>query len=260
MYTSVEIGCNLRAGFRWINDFYHVAVCDLCDVIRRLLIALLMASPLPIHAQVSEQMWVEGDVYAWLSRSMRVLGQVQTVQDQLNGDLDLYAGGFVDFGLKPILRERLDSLDWDAVPMDYLRLRLGVVWVSPFHRTDAPDELRLVADLTPRFRLWQNILVALRNRTEYRFVDGDFSFRYRPRIWVERTFYDVMGIPITPYISTELFYDSRFTSFARLRSLAGCAFAVTSWFAPEVSVVLQRDWVGDRATVFATDFIFAFYL
>ena len=245
----------------WVTyDICHVRFCDLCDVIRRLLIVLIVVSPLPVSAQTTEQVWVEGDVYAWISRSVRILAQVQTVQDQLVGDLDLFAGGFVDIGLKPILRERLDSVDWDAVPMDYLRLRLGAVYVTPLDQQHESQEFRIVADLTPRFRLWNNILVALRNRTESRFINGEFSFRYRPRVWVERTFYDVLGIPITPYGSAELFYDSRVSSFMRTRWQVGSAFAVTSWFAPEIAVVYQRDWVDGGTTLFATDFIFAFYL
>jgi len=229
-------------------------------VIRRLTILLFLCSPLPLLSQIQDQVWVEGDVYTWLSRSVRLMGQVQTVQDQLIGDLDLYAGGFVDFGLKPILRDRLDSVDWDAIPMDYLRLRLGGVYVTPIRGDGETDEYRFIADLTPRFRIWSNILVAVRNRTEWRLINGDFSFRYRPRIWIERTFYDVVGIPVTPYVSAEVFYDSRVSSFMRTRVLAGSAFAVTSWFAPEVAVVFQRDWLGSGTTLFATDFIFAFYL
>ena len=233
---------------------------DLCTVIRRLLIAILLASPLPVYAQTTEQVWVEGDVYARLSQSVRFLGMLQTTQDQLIGELDLYAGGFVDFGLKPILRERIDSIDWLTTPMDYLRLRLGAAYLTPIVGGDDSHEIRIVADLTPRFRVWSSVLVAVRNRTEWRFIDGEFSFRYRPRIWVERTFYDVVGIPVTPYVAGELFYDSREGEFMRSRTLLGASFAFTTWLAHEIQVVYQRDWTDNGTSLFATDFIFAFYL
>ena len=139
---------------------------------------------------------------------------------------------FIKMGLKPILRERIDSIDWLTAPMDYLRLRLGAAYLTPIVGGDDTHEFRLVADLTPRFRVWENVLIALRNRTEWRLIDGEFAFRYRGRVWVERTFYDVLGIPITPYAAGEVFYDSRLATFMRTRTLIGGAFAFTSWFAP----------------------------
>jgi len=237
-----------------------VAFFDLCDVIRRLIFVLLILSPLPIQAQTKYQFWTEADVYAWLTRNLRLLGMVQTIRDQYNGELDLFAGGFVDVGLKPILRERLDQIDWDATPMDYLRLRFGAAYLTPVNLEGASHELRLIADLTPRFRTVENILIAVRNRTEFRFVDGEYSFRYRPRLWIERSLFDVAGMTVTPYISVEAFYDSRMSAFTRQLSLIGSAVAITHWFAPELQLVYQRDWVGDGETLLAVDLVLAFYL
>lgn len=219
-----------------------------------------MLSPLLAGAQTKHQVWAEADVYAWVARNIRLLGIVQTVQDRYSGELDLYAGGFVDVGLKPILKERLEQIDWDATPMDYLRLRLGAAYLTPVNLQGASHEFRLIADLTPRFRTIENILVALRNRTEFRFVDGEYSFRYRPRLWIERSLFDVAGMTVTPYVAVEAFYDSRMTAFTRQRSLIGSAVAVTNWFAPEVQFIYQRDWVADGETLLAVDLLFAFYL
>jgi hypothetical protein len=237
-----------------------VTKSDLCGV-KNLILCFLLACATGASAQSSsEQLWVEADVYAWLSRSVRFLGVAQTTQDKLVGSRDLYAGAFVDFGLKPILRDRIDSIDWNQIPMDYLRLRIGAAYLTPLNTDKTSHELRGVVDLTPRLRFWANLLVAIRNRTEWRFIDGSFSFRYRPRIWIERTMFDVAGVPLTPYVSSELFFDARKGGFYRQRTLVGAAFGVSSWFAPEMQFVYQRDWNGDGVNIFAMDFLFSFYL
>jgi hypothetical protein len=65
------------------------------------------------------------------------------------------------------------------------------------------------------------VLLSDRNREDFRFVDGDFSFRYRNRVTLEREFHLFRGRTITPYASGEIFYDTRFQIWNRNRLAVG---------------------------------------
>ena len=229
---------------------------------RLVLISILLVSSVFAQAQTeeSDQFWFEADLFYRISPKVRLLGIVQSTQDRNLGSTDLFAGAYVDFGLRPIIQQRIDSLDYEASPLDFLRLRLGAAFLTTPNATVFAEEVRFIADLTPRYRAWDRVLIALRNRTEYRFVEGEFSFRYRPRIWVEYTFYDVLGITLTPLASYELYYDTIHSQFFRARSVFGVGFGITSWFAPEARIVHQADWVGGGTDIVAFDLILTFYI
>jgi len=67
--------------------------------------------------------------------------------------------------------------------------------------------------------LWRSLL-SDRNREEFRVVNGDFSFRYRNRVTLEREFL-LPGRSLTPYGSVEVYHDSRFIAWNRNRLTAG---------------------------------------
>ena len=60
-----------------------------------------------------------------------------------------------------------------------------------------------------------------RNREDFRFVDGEFSLRYRNRVTVEREFHVLRERTVTPYVSGELFYDTRYGIWNRNRYAVG---------------------------------------
>jgi hypothetical protein len=60
-----------------------------------------------------------------------------------------------------------------------------------------------------------------RNRLDLRWVNGNFSWRYRNRLTLERHFKIGEKRALTPYASGELFYDSRFDAWNRSRLRAG---------------------------------------
>lgn len=66
-----------------------------------------------------------------------------------------------------------------------------------------------------------SLLLSDRNREEFRFVNGDFSFRYRNRVTIEREFHLFKQRNITPYVSGEIFYDTRYRVWNRNRLALG---------------------------------------
>lgn len=62
-----------------------------------------------------------------------------------------------------------------------------------------------------------DIVLSDRNREDFRFVNGEFSFRYRNRVTVEREFHLFKKRTITPYVSGEVYYDTRVDTWNRNR-------------------------------------------
>lgn len=65
------------------------------------------------------------------------------------------------------------------------------------------------------------LLLSDRNREDFRFVNGDFSFRYRNRVTIEREFHVFKQRNMTPYASGEVFYDTRYDVWNRNRWTVG---------------------------------------
>jgi Protein of unknown function (DUF2490) len=78
----------------------------------------------------------------------------------------------------------------------------------------------LLTEQTLRKLLPGDLLLSDRNREDFRFVNGDFSFRYRNRVTIEREF-QLMKRTITPYASEEVFYDTRYSVWNRNRWAVG---------------------------------------
>ncbi|MCM3902024.1 MAG: DUF2490 domain-containing protein [Pyrinomonadaceae bacterium] len=115
----------------------------------------------------------------------------------------------------------------DYIPNEYLILRAGYRYGRAVgDNDDGFRENRLLADQILRKLLPGDLLLTDRNREEFRFITGDFSFRYRNRVTIEREF-QVSDVPllrsrtITPYISGEIFYDTRFGVWNRNRYAVG---------------------------------------
>ncbi|HEU0253851.1 MAG TPA: DUF2490 domain-containing protein [Pyrinomonadaceae bacterium] len=90
---------------------------------------------------------------------------------------------------------------------------------------DPFSEHRIVTEQSIRKKFRRSILLTDRNRQDWRWVNGDFSFRYRNRLTAEKEF-RIRERPITPYGSAEIFYDTRFSTFNRYRFAAGVQIAL----------------------------------
>ncbi|MGH9931602.1 MAG: hypothetical protein ACREA9_20535, partial [Pyrinomonadaceae bacterium] len=77
-----------------------------------------------------------------------------------------------------------------------------------------------------------------RNREELRFVNGKFSARYRNRLTLEREF-TIGRFKPTPYVSGEVYYDSRFEIWNRNRIYVGFLFPVKKGF-PLIKLIEPR--------------------
>jgi hypothetical protein len=87
------------------------------------------------------------------------------------------------------------------------------------------EEERAIVNQTLRIGLPNDFRVEFRTQEEFRWLLTGFSVRLRERVQALRTV-RMESYSFTPYVSTEVFYDSRFGSFARYRLTAGATLPV----------------------------------
>jgi len=193
----------------------------------------------------SAELWPELDAYVRLSPAARLFFVAMPV---ISGDSrslsETQLGGHLEMGIMPIA-PRLRST-YDADRLRYLRARVGYreVWTAG----SGIGERRLVADVTSRFFLPWNVLFAQRDEFDFRWLRGNYSWRFRPRVWFERET-RIGGVTAVPYWSVEYFYDSRYDAWSRKFYQTGIAIPVSRRIAPEIYYGRQVDRSPNQKTV-----------
>ena len=114
----------------------------------------------------------------------------------------------------------------DYIPNEHFILRAGYRYGRAIGNNDNGfREHRLLSEQILRKLLPGDLLLTDRNREDFRFITGEFSFRYRNRVMIEREFHVNLPIlrrrTITPYVSGEISYDTRFGVWNRNRYAVG---------------------------------------
>ena len=191
--------------------------CNICKALvlmPGLLLLLVALSGQAAQAQepaTRKEFWPEIDVYIHLKPKVRLffLGTVsKSVED---GDVrhsqayEAQIGAHIDY-----------------IPNEHVILRTGYRYGSAVGSNSDPfKEHRFLTEQTLRKMLPGDVLLSDRNRQDFRFVNGDFSFRYRNRVTVEREFHVFRKRTLTPYVSGEIFYDTRTSAWNRNRYAVG---------------------------------------
>ena len=180
-----------------------------------MLLFLVLSSTLSTRAQESttrNEFWPEIDVYINVKPKVRLyfIGTVsKSVED---GEQLRNAQGY----------EGQFGVHVDYIPNNHVILRTGYRYGTAVGNSSEPfKEHRLVTEQTFRHLLPGDFIVSDRNREDFRFVNGDFSFRYRNRVTLEREVHLFKGRNITPYVSGEIFYDTRYKTWNRNRFAVG---------------------------------------
>jgi len=176
----------------------------------------------------SREFWPEVDVYVPLNEKVRLfflftITKSEETRDNTEGQF----GAHVDYTINQRLVLRAGY-----------RYGFSITEANPF------KEHRPLVEQTLRQRLPLKMLLSDRNREEFRFVNGDFSFRYRNRLMLEREFV-LPRRSITPSGSIEVYHDSRFKVWNRNRLTVGLqvqlrkAFPLLSLVTPRKQVILD---------------------
>jgi uncharacterized protein DUF2490 len=112
------------------------------------------------------------------------------------------AGAILSHRMKPILKTHPEQIDEENE--HYLVFGGGYEYLHTVQNGKTKIEDRFIADVTQRLYL-AGLLLADRNRGEFRWVDGFYDFRYRNRLVISKPLQT--SFRITPYGSGELYYD-----------------------------------------------------
>jgi len=170
-----------------------------------LFLSVVGARSVAAQEPTSDEFWPEIDIYIHIKPEVRLffLGTVaKLVEDGEFRNAQGYQGQI--------------GVHVDYIPNNHVILRTGYRrGFAVGNDSDPFSEHRIVTEQTLRKLLPGDVLLSDRNRQDFRFVNGDFSFRYRNRVTIEREFDLFKGLNIIPYASGELSYDTRFNVWNR---------------------------------------------
>jgi hypothetical protein len=176
---------------------------------------------LPSRAQ-DTQFIPEVDAYLKLNSVVRTF--VQAKDDREGGDSTQFAiGPSIQFYLKPLIKlKHVTAFDLDDSKSRALVVEVGYRYID---EPNAPTENRMVLAVTSNFPMKAAFLITDRNRADLDWKKGVFTWRYRNRLTLERTF-SIHSYHLIPYVSAELFYESQYSKISTTSLYAGCLFPV----------------------------------
>lgn len=177
---------------------------------------------LSVHAQGGEIL-PELDVYYRAQQHLRLWLQVKGTRE--GGDpSQAEIGPSLDFYLDPWIKlNGATVFDVDQSKSRPLVLSVGYRYLGS---SSAASENRLEAVATGNVPLKGKLLLSDRNRFDFDWQSGQFSWRYRNRVNLQRAV-GVRHYHPTPYISGEFFYESQYSKWSDTALYAGCLFPVT---------------------------------
>ena len=198
---------------------------DCCPRAAVPLLFLILLSCKPADAQ-SFQFVPEIDAYARIQSDIRFNFQAKETREAGDPTQAELGPGF-DFFLKPLVRlKRITAFDLDDSKSRPLQLSVGFRYVLSPNR---PHMERMILAATPHFPLVANILLTDRNRADLDWQEGQFTWRYRNRVSLERRF-AVRSYHPGPYVSAEVFYQSQYEKWSTTALYAGCLLPVGKHF------------------------------
>jgi hypothetical protein len=164
------------------------------------------------------------EVDGHLTLNSHVSLYLQAKDDREGGDpVQATLGPSVQFYLKPLIRlKRVTEFDLDDAKKRLLILETGYRAITA---PNTPTENRAVEAVTSRYPLVAGILASDRNRADLDWKAGVFTWRYRNRLTVQRTF-TIRSFHFIPYLAAEPFYESQYGKWSATDLYAGCWFPV----------------------------------
>jgi Protein of unknown function (DUF2490) len=186
-----------------------------------LTLSLLFFAFASLRAQ-TVQFMPEIDTYLKVTSKVRVYFQAK--DDREGGDpTQATLGPSIQLYVKPLVKLRKIA----AFDLNDARQRISVFEVGYRSITapSAPPENRFLTAVTLHFPLKAAILLTDRNRADLDWKAGTFSWRYRNKLALERTF-AIHSYHVMPYAAAEPFYESQYEKWSTTSLYAGCLLPV----------------------------------
>ena len=209
----------------------------------------------------SFEFWPETDIWYRINPSWRLSSFIaltkyhESDQRDLNFSLQAdYAWGKPEY---TVFRKLMDDIKVQQMKAFLIRGGLMEGWsLGEYAGIYTEDMLFVEIHKRQPLLIFGEILFSQRLRTDLRWVgqDPEFSYRFRYRAMVEKEFTDG-SFSLIPYVSTELFWDSRYLTISRVRAIGG---ATVSWgpsFAFEGNITYQYDSHYNTQNLYALNLI-----
>ena len=136
---------------------------------------------------------------------------------------------------------------------DYLHLPFGYLRGGYRYTFSTPDasyrESRIVAEGVASWPIWRRFRALNRTRVEWRWINGDPSYRVRDRVQLQLPSTTTRGLTWTPYGAFEAYYDSRFNAISRLEGRAGAEARINRRLSTELYLARQENSRGSPPAV-----------
>jgi hypothetical protein len=164
----------------------------------------------------------EIDGHLTLNSSFRVY--VQAKDDREGGDPQQFTfGPSAQFYRKPLVRlKHVSAFDLDNAKWRPLVLESGYRIITA---PDAASKNRAVEAVIFHFPLKPRLLLIDKNRADLDWQSGGFTWRYRNKLTLQRTF-SIRSFRLIPYLATEPFYESKYSKWSTTDLYAGSLFPV----------------------------------
>jgi hypothetical protein len=159
----------------------------------------------------------EVDAYLKLKPDIRVGFQAKDTRE--GGDSTQAAiGPSMDFYLKPLIRlKKITAFDLDDAKSRPLVLTAGYSYLSS---PNSPSTNRILIAVTSHLPIKAQLLLSDRNRADLDWSNGDFTWRYRNMLSLQRTF-AIHSYHLIPYASAEFYYESQYSKWSTTELYAG---------------------------------------
>jgi hypothetical protein len=209
------------------------------------------------QAADASELWPELSAYVTVTPETRIYLDASYARSQESDAKALDLSAFADISIKPILREQLLAEDWQR--SRFLWARLGYTRVlKAIDGTPYLAENRGVVSLYAKAPLPAEVWLEGRARVDLRWIDGDYSTRYRFKLEATREF-TVREHTVVPYANVEWFYDTRYDSWARTGYQLGTEVTVDKHFRYEIYLARLNDRQPTEQTLNALGLVAKWY-
>ena len=228
---------------------------------RSVFVAALIGATLPIapHARAADatELWPELSAYVGLSEDTRLFLDASYARGKESDLRTLELSAYLDVSLAPVLRPELRQEDWQRAR--YLWARIGFSHIGKASAGDVQEpERRGVIALYTRAPLPQQFWLEGRLRADLRWIDNDYSTRYRARLELSRD-YVWRDRPLMTYANAELFYDTGYDGINRTLYQVGTEVTVDKRFRYEIYLAWQSDRLPVSESLLALGLVAKWY-
>jgi Protein of unknown function (DUF2490) len=175
-------------------------------------------------AESSQEVQFLPEVDAFLKLDPHIRVSFQAKDTREGGDSSqAEIGPSMEFYLKPLIRlKEITAFDLDDAKARPLVLEAGYRYLAA---PGKPGTNRIPIAVTSHLPIKANLLLTDRNRADLDWSSGDFTWRYRNMLSLERTL-AIHSYHLIPYANAEIYYESQYAKVSTTELYAGSLFPI----------------------------------